>query len=188
MTTAKNLKRLLAEHSRLDGERVRHEQMAVSLQAEEKKLMDTVNLENKDEFEKVSQLRLRREIVPRKIKSYEEAAEFTKRELAAECEQVVNALLSAIDTKIKALTAKIAKALEPFFPDDLVKDIMFQTAWNTKSFSIHAADEIVPITTNGERLIAVRNRVIGTNFQDFEPIKKANELMEHVSVVAAVEI
>jgi|SRR5579859_3233645 len=174
MITTKNLKRLLAEFARLDGERVRHEQMAISLQAEENKLMDTVNLEDKAEFEKVSQLRLRRDIVPRKIKSYEQAAADIKAKLAGDCSKTTMALLDIIRAKREALTVKIAKALEPFFP--------------TEGAAATAAQHIVNDTTNGEVLSNRESRLNNDNFENRETLTKANELLEIAPVVEGVEI
>jgi hypothetical protein len=173
MNNTAKLTQLLADHARLTSERARHEQMAVSLQAEETKLIDTVNLENKVEFEKVSQLRQRMEIVPRKIKSFQEATERTLVELADECLKATPALLDIICTKNAALTSEITKALEPFFP--------------TKSDAADVAEQILPQTIKGAVLIGPVSRLKSGNFIDLEAIAKAKELLKLVPVVEAVE-
>jgi len=174
MKINENLKRLLDDHARFNSERARHEQMEVTLQAEESKLMDTVNLENKSEFEKVSQIRLRREIVPRKIKKFEQAAENTLTELADECGKTSESLLKIIRTKISNQVANIAKNLEPFF--------------GSKSDAAVAALQIIFETSIGAKLIEPSNRLANSNFMNRPAIEKANELIMLCDAVESVEI
>jgi hypothetical protein len=174
MNNTAKLTQLLADHARLTSESARHEQMAVSLQAEEAKLIDTVNLENKVEFEKVSQLRQRMEIVPRKIKSFQEAIERTMVELADECFKATPDLLDIIRTKNAALKSEIAKALEPYF--------------STKSDAADVAEQILSQTIKGAVLIGPVGTLKNSNFIDLEAIAKAKELLKLVPIVEGVEI
>jgi hypothetical protein len=172
MTNTTKLKNLLAEHARLTGERARHEQTAVTLQAEESSMMETVNLENKAEFEKISQLRLRREIVPRKIKQFQEAAERIKADLAEECSKATTALLGIIRAKIDTQVAKIAKTLEPVIP--------------TETAAAAAAEKIVSDIPGVAILIESQNRLNNENFIQREAIGKANELLKHEAITGEV--
>jgi hypothetical protein len=174
MKTIEKIKKLQAEHARLIGEKQRHEQMAVSLQAEESEMMNTVNLDDPVEFEKVSRVRLRREIVPRKIKSFEESAERTKVELAAECSKATTTLLDLIQGKIDTLTAKIAKGLKTFFP--------------METDATDAAKSIVYDTPGGAVLNGPKERLNSGNFQNRDAFSKADELLKLAAIVEGVEI
>jgi len=174
MKLTENLTRLLVEHARLTSERTRHGQMTESLRAEEAKLIDTVDLENKAEFEKISKLHQRMEIVPRKIKSFEEAAERTLVELGGECRTATSDLLDIIRTKNEALTSEITKALKPFFP--------------AESAAADVAAQILPQTVKGDVLIVASNWLKNDNFIETEAIAKAKELLKLAPVVEGVEI
>jgi hypothetical protein len=110
-----NLKRLVAEYQRLTDELGRHKELAPQLEAEEKALLEKTDLKDPKQFEIISQLRLRREIVPRKITSFTEEVERCLFELGEERDRVIAALLGIIETKKAELVSKVIEALQPFF-------------------------------------------------------------------------
>jgi hypothetical protein len=83
---------LLAKHDNFAMERARHSQMVGECEAEEKKLLATTDLADAGQFKTVSDLRLKRELLPYKIRQFEDAAEEVLDELSGECERVVKAL------------------------------------------------------------------------------------------------
>lgn len=115
MNNTDKLKQLLAEHERLVEEQLRHEKMGVELLNEENHLMRTVDLENKTEFEKVNRVRLKREMVPNKLKAFSDAAEQLLGDLAEESGRVLASHQAGVKARAEALKNKVAAALEPYF-------------------------------------------------------------------------
>ncbi len=115
MNNTDKLKQLLAEHERLVEEQQRHEKMGIELLNEENHLMRTVDIENKAEFERVNRVRLKRELVPNKLKAFGDAVEQVLAELSEESGRVLASHQTAVKARIEALKDKVAAALEPYF-------------------------------------------------------------------------
>jgi hypothetical protein len=115
MKKTEKLKQLLAEHERLEGEKQRHEKMGAELLNEESHLMRTVNIEDQAEFDAVNQVRLKREMVPNKIKAFGDAAELVLAKLAKEHARQMAGHRAAVEARTEALKDKVAAALEPYF-------------------------------------------------------------------------
>jgi hypothetical protein len=115
MKNTDKLKQLLVEHERLDGEKQRHEKLGAELLNEENQLMRTADIEDPAELEAVNQVRLKREMVPNKIKAFGDATEKVLAELAEESARRLADHRAAVLTRIEALKDKVAKTLEPYF-------------------------------------------------------------------------
>jgi hypothetical protein len=115
MKNTNKLKQLLAEHERLESEKARHEKMGAELLNEENQLMRTVDIEDPAEFDAVNQVRLKREMVPNKVKAFGDAAELVLAELAEECARQMASHRAAVQSRTEGLKDKMATVLEPYF-------------------------------------------------------------------------
>lgn len=115
MKITQKLEQLLEKHAALSTELERHKKLAVTLEQEEKELMDHTDLDDATQYEKISALRLRRELTPRKIASFEGELENIKYEIKEEAGNVNSALWQIIKEKKNALFSELYQALHPFF-------------------------------------------------------------------------
>jgi predicted DNA-binding protein (UPF0251 family) len=115
MKKTDKLKQLLAEHERLESEKERHEKMGAELLNEENQLMRTVDIEDPAQFDAVNQVRLKREMVPNKVKAFGDTTEQVRAELAEECARQMAGHRAAVQSRTDALKDKMAAVLEPYF-------------------------------------------------------------------------
>jgi hypothetical protein len=193
MNTTRKIERLLAQYNQLDGERLRHEKMAATLAEGEQSLSRTTDIENKVQFEKLSQLRLRREMVPRKIQEFAGAAGAAKAELAEECQRATAALLELINQKTAALSAKLALALQPFFPPrsktlTTAEIIVAQAQMFAVADLETIAGRIVYHSTPGTVLFKALDRLRTGNFVNRPVVLKAAELVEIAATIERIKI
>jgi hypothetical protein len=115
MKNTEKLKQLLTEHERLEGEKLRHEKLGAELLNEETQLMRTADIEDPAEFDAVNQVRLKREMVPNKVKAFGDATEKVLAELAEESARRLAEHRAAVLARTEALKDNVAKVLEPYF-------------------------------------------------------------------------
>jgi hypothetical protein len=187
MKNTEKLKQLLAEHERLENEKQRHEKMGADLLNEENHLMRTVNIENKAEFEKVNQVRLKRELVPNKVKAFGVEAAETLAELAAECDRLLVSHRAAVKAKTDALKDKVAKVLEPYFAPEMDALILHERETGLIS-ARRAAGRIVGQSVAGKILFDQSDTLQNGNFLDLPPAVRAKRLLGMIEDLAAVKI
>ena len=186
------LKQLLAEHERLENEKQRHEKMGADLLNQENQLMRTVNIENKAEFEKVNQVRLKREMVPNKIKAFGAAAAVTLAELAAECGRLRVSHRAAVKAKTDALKVRVAKALEPYFAPETdspnLAALILQERETGLISARRAAGRIAGQSVAGKILFDQSDTLRNGNFLGLSATAQAKRLLGMIEDLAAVKI
>ena len=192
MKNTEKLKQLLAEHERLENEKERHEKMGADLLDEENHLMRTVNIENKAEFEKVNQVRLKREMVPNKVKAFGVEAAETRAELAAECGRLLVSHRAAVRVKKDALKDKVAKALEPYFAPETdapnLGALLLHESETGMISATRAAGRVVGQSMAGKILFDQSDLLRNGNFLGLPPAVRAKRLLGMIEDLAAVKI
>ena len=192
MKNIEKLKQLLAEHERLENEKHRHEKMGADLLNEENHLMRTVNIENKAEFEKVNQVRLKREMVPNKVKAFGVEAAETRAELAAECGQLLVSHRAAVKVKKDALKDKVAKALEPYFAPETDQPNLGALLLHERETGMisarRAAGRIAGQSVAGKNLFDQSDLLRNGNFLGLPVAVRAKRLLGMIEDLAAVKI
>jgi hypothetical protein len=173
--TISQLQKLLARHEELLQERARHSQLVKDLETEEKTLLETTDLEDKKQFEKISQLRLRRELLPRKIASFGEEAEGCLTELDNECAAAIRIYQDIIIQKMKTMKKEIAKGLLPFFT-------------GRSGLAYLLIDELIPKTNAGTHMNNHLARLNSENLTKRLTRFKAEELIKMGPVLEGLQI
>jgi hypothetical protein len=192
MKNTEKLKQLLAEHERLENEKQRHEKMGADLLNQENHLMRTVNIENKAEFEKVNQVRLKREMVPNKVKAFGEASAEMLAELTAECDRLLECHRAKVKAKMDALKDKVAQSLEPYFAPET-------DAPNLPALILHeretgmisarrAAERIAGQSVAGKMLFDQSDLLRNGNFLGLPAAARAKRLLGMIEDLAAMKI
>jgi hypothetical protein len=192
MKNTEKLKQLLAEHERLENEKQRHEKMGADLLNEENHLMRTVNIENKAEFEKVNQVRLKREMVPNKVEAFGEAAAETLAELVAECGRLLVSHRAAVKAKTDALKDKVAKALEPYYAPETDSPNLPTLILHERETGLisakRAAERIAGQSVAGKILFDQSDTLQNGNFLGLPPAVRAKRLLGMIEDLAAMKI
>lgn len=189
-----NLKRLLSEFERLNSEHIRHEKMASVLSDEENRLIKSANLDNPADFEKISQIRMRRDLVPLKAREFAAAAKTDAEKLKHLCIAISRDHLKDLEVKFEATVAKLTKALSQVFPaeqaaDDATRIIRRNTLgdqWDARD-----AAEAITCQTRIGRILDEQRKFILTNYNAWtsnDPAVLAKQLLEFIDTVDAIRI
>jgi hypothetical protein len=157
---------LLLDHKRLLKEKQDHEQMAEEYRGREEQLVATVDLQDEAQFQTLSNIRLRRELLPAKIRQFEESAVEVEGEIKAACIAAATSILAATKIKADLLRTKFRQALSGFFSGERtnVDDL---------------AEELFDRTDAGTKLTAVEYPCSSTlSITSFDPVERAGKLIE----------
>lgn len=158
------LKVLIPKHDQLLAERDRHAQMVPDLTAEEEKLLPGIDLTNDADFKKLSDLRLRRELAPKKAAQFEDGAVAVEKKIIVECERLANELGVILRDKQAVHRENFKKAIALFI------SVSFQLD--------HAVNFCIDHTDVYQKLRDLEFTCSNTvSVNDWEPIKRAGELI-----------
>jgi hypothetical protein len=180
--TTAALSSALSKLNRLTNERKRHEQMAADLEAEEANLIKTASLDDPKDFQKISHVRLRRDILPAKIAEFQTAGAEAEEALAAESAALVGFLIADCKARTDALVGDIAAQLKPFFTETSGLAGADKTVFEAGPFSVwdirRAAQEIAHHSVGGAFFFETLHLLHNSNFRDLAVVRKAQQLIE----------
>jgi hypothetical protein len=133
-----SLKKLISNHAQLLSERDRHARMVDDLTAEETKLLPEIDLTNDADFKKLSDLRLRRELAPRKAAQFQDGADEAEKKIIAEVVKLASELSPILSANLSKHREKVEKTLAVLISDK------FQLG--------QAVDAVIGITDNYQTL------------------------------------
>jgi hypothetical protein len=183
------IKKLLTKHASFISERDRHEKMSLDLELEEEAELAKSDLNDPVQFAKISQIRLKREIVPRKIISFQEAADdVVLVQLADELNAQTPALVNVINGKLDVEQARLAQALAPFFPPESLPPVLSggHVIRPALTEAEVVAGEIILRTKVGSVLSGALDYLKNSGFIDCPVLIKAKRFMDTVVEIAAL--
>jgi len=114
MKLTDKLEKLLTKRAAMTQQRDEHKQLATRLEGEEKKMLEGADLSDAGQFKKISDLRLRREIVPRKIEQFGEGLAELDLELRDACAELNGELFQVIQQRKQEAHRELCAALGLF--------------------------------------------------------------------------
>lgn len=169
------IQNLRSERDIVTGKNREHAALIPKLEAEEKALLDGADLDNQAAFQKLSDLRLRRELVPKRIAAFQRQEKQILDDLRSECETLRLELRKTVEHSMRIITTEIAVALQPFFA-------------GRRADSQAAAAEVAYQTNYGRNIYQTEQRLRSGVLQDRHPIYAAAELADMVPLVESLEI
>lgn len=154
--------------------------------------MPTIDLSNPEQFNQLSHLRLKCDMVPVKIRDFGAAAAKALDELDAECGRLIAQHSAAVDVKLNTLTAAIAKSLELYF--DPAASFLNDACRNMQEHETgrlsasRAARQIASNSAAGRPLANQMEWLKNGNFLGYTPDRKALELIRLVEEFEAVKL
>jgi uncharacterized protein YhaN len=108
------IRKKLAEREKLESELTRHREMEPTLRAEERKLLDSGELDNEEIIRAVATARTRIDMMPAKFRQYEAAIKAVDAELKPLNRAFAEEICSVIEEATRTMRLKIEAALKPF--------------------------------------------------------------------------
>lgn len=95
-----------------------YEKTIAAVNEEEKKLLETADLNDPESFKIISGVRLKKELIPKKITRLNELEQTILGKISWECSDLTKAMTDDLAALLNEAAQVIAKEIAPFFPGD----------------------------------------------------------------------
>ena len=173
--SVKKLQALLKKHDALILQRGQHLQTFQALQEEEKGLLMTADLNDEKQFRQISDVRLKKELAPRKIESVNESVEDVLIEVNIECDSLIFGLLAILSEKADSVIGHIAGQLRAFYI-------------HREKEAEEAAQQIYGTTNFANKELALTHYLKTESVSRALPLFKAKKVLDTSASVALLEV
>ncbi|HTR41502.1 MAG TPA: hypothetical protein VMH87_07790 [Pseudomonadales bacterium] len=163
--TIKKIKLIVGKYDNSRMEAARHTQMAQEAEVEEKRLLENASPDDEEQIRKITDLKVRRELLTNKSAQFKEAAERDLADLHAANAMAVESILEQLETMYSDTCYLIAEALENFF-------------YKRPLDALAEAKEVIRNTNFGSVYFALTAYLRTEGFLDKLPIFKAKAILE----------
>ena len=173
--SVKKLQTLLEKHDALILQRGQYLQTFQALQEEEKKLLMTADLDDKKQFKQISDVRLKKELSPRRVENVNERIEDVLLEVNEECDSLISGLLEILSEKAACVISLIAGQLKGFYS-------------HREEAAVAAAETIYGSTNFANKELALTHYLKTEGVSRALPLFKAKKVLDTSVRVTLLEV